>query len=198
VRTGPGPDHVEALIDGPELVHDAVPLLVSKLEEPCHGRLLDLDVDGGHSLEPLVVLELADRLAAESDREPQTYRLRIDEQPGWDEGRADASQGVDHALRLEASERPSAEGHVEGLACDVERLGPVHAEANTLRLGSCSSRLHALGIRVECVHGRCSSGCESGQSSIAASDLENARALERNERLDPPRLGLVQVGDVHA
>ena len=198
MRAGPGPDHVEALIAGPELVHDEVPLLVSKVEEPRHGRLLDLDVDRGHSLEPLVVLELADRLAVESDREPQTHRLRIDEQPGWDESRVDASQSVDHALRLEASERPSAERHVEGLARDVERVGTVHAEANALRLGSCSGRLHALGVRVEGVHGRCSSGRESGQSSIAASDLENAHTVERNKRLDPPRLGPVQVGDVHA
>ena len=110
----------------------------------------------------------------------------------------EASQSVDHALRLEASERPSAERHVEGLARHVERLGAVHAEANALRLGSCSSRLHALGVRVEGVHGRCSSGRESGQSSVTASDLENARAFERNERLDPPRLDLVQVRDVHA
>ena len=198
MRAGPGPDHVEALVAGPELVYDEVPLLMSKLEEPRHGRLLDLGVDGGHRLEPLVVLELADRLAVECDREPETDRLRVDEEPARDESRVDASQSVDDALRLEASERPAAERHVEGLARDVERLGAVHAEANALRLGSCPRRLHALGVRVEGVHGRSSSCCKSGQSSIAAADLENARAFQRNERVDPLRLCLVQVGDVHA
>ena len=50
------------------------------------------------------LFELSDRLAVESDRQPWADRLRVDENTAGDERGVDASQGVDHALRLDASE----------------------------------------------------------------------------------------------
>ena len=110
----------------------------------------------------------------------------------------DSSQGVDHALRLEASERPAAERDVEALALDVERLGAVDAEADTLGADGSSRRLDPLGVRVERIDARGSSRREAGEPSVAAPDLEDSRVFERHERFDPPRLRPMQVGDVHA
>ena len=81
---------------------------------------------------------------------------------------------------------------------DLERLSAVHAEANPFSVGRRSCRLDALGVRIEGVNARSTSGDEAGEAAFAAADLENPDALERNETLDPTRLGLVQVGDVHA
>ena len=177
---------------------DGVALLVAKLEEPRCERLLDLGVDSGHSLEPLVVLELADRVAVESDWQPWADRLRVDDNAARDERRVDADQGVDHALRLDASERPAAERDVETLALDVERLGAVYTEADALGVCRRPSLLHPLGIRVERVDARSPLCREPGEPALPATDVENADALQRDECLDPPRLDLVQVGDVHA
>jgi hypothetical protein len=74
----------------------------------------------------------------------------------------------------------------------------VNAEADTLDAGRRPRILDALAIRVERIDARGPSRREAGQPSVAASDLEDARAFERHERSDPPRLRLVQVGDVHA
>src|SRR5206468_5992171 len=110
----------------------------------------------------------------------------------------DASQGVDHALRLDASERPAAERDIEALALDVERLGAVHPETDPLGVRRCPGLLHALGIRIERVDARGPRCRVRGQPTLAAADVEDAGALEREELLDASRLDLVQVRDVHA
>src|SRR5690349_5094632 len=63
--TAPRSDHVEALVARPELVDDAVPLLVAQLEETLGDHVLQLAIDRRDRLEPLVVIQLADALSLE-------------------------------------------------------------------------------------------------------------------------------------
>jgi len=162
-----------------------------------HCHEINLVIDRRHGLEPFVVLELADRLAVESDRQPQADRRRVDEHAARHERGVDASQGVDHALRLDTSERPAAERDVKGLSLDVEHLHPVYAESNALRVGRRPRLLHPLGIRIERVNVRGPCRRESCEPTFATADVEDPGALERDERLDPSLLDPVQVGDVH-
>ena len=154
-------------------------------------------VHRGDGLEPLVVLELADRLAVESDRQSQADRSRVDQHAVRDERCVDARQGVDHALRLDTSERPTAQRGVEALTLDVERLGTVDAEANAAAFATARAALHSLGVRVERVDAGRPGSRESGQAPLAAADLEHAGAVESDQRLDPAVLDVVQVGNVH-
>ena len=73
----------------------------------------------------------------------------------------------------------------------------MHAEANALHICCHASFLDALGIRIERVDARRTSGCERRQPTLPTTDVDDARALERDELLDPPGLDRVQVGDVH-
>jgi hypothetical protein len=169
-----------------------------ELEQSGRNRLFDLGVDCSHDLEPLIVLELADRFFFESHRQPQAHRLRVHEHAVWDERGVKPSQSVDHALRLEASERPTAQRDVEALALDVERLGAVYAEANILDIGRRARDFNALGIRVERVDACSAFGCEKRQPTFTASDIEDSDSLEGDERLDSLRFGVGQIRDMHA
>lgn len=194
----PGADHLETFLTGVELVHDEITLLVPSFEETGSERLLDLSVDRRDCLEPLVVLEVTDQLATKRHRQPEAHRLGVDEHPARDESRMDAGQGVDHALGLDASERPAAERYIERLALDVERLGAVHAEADVLRVRGNPRLLHPLLVRIEGVNAGRVFRCEPDQAAFPTADVEHSGTLERHERLDPPRLGLPRVRDVHA
>ena len=179
-------------------MHNDVALLVPRLEEPRRERLFGLGVHGRDDLDPLVGLELADRLAAQGDAQPGADRLRVDEHAAGDECGVDAAQGVDHARGLDASERPAAERDVEAIALNVERIGAMHAETHALRRYGRPRGRHLLAVRVERVDARRARGCEPGEPAVSAADLEDPGAVERDERLDATGLGLVQVGDVHA
>ena len=93
------------------------------------------------------------------------------------------------------------ERNVEGLAFDVERLGAVHGELHLVHLAVREGRpggSDPLGIRIERVDAPRPRSGKRGEAAVAAADLEDAGAVERDECLDPPRLGAVQVRIVHA
>src|SRR5207244_5766756 len=98
----------------------------------------------------------------------------------WNESGVKPSQSVDHALRLEASERPTAQRDVEALALDVERLGAVYAEADTVGVDVSPRDLHAFGVRVKRVDPSCVGRRESGQPPLAAAHVQDSSAFERD------------------
>lgn len=85
-------------------MHDRVALLVSQREQAGRNRLLGLPVDRRDRLEPLVGVELSQRFAVYPDGQPTAERLGIDDQSVRDERGVDAAQGVDDALRFDASQ----------------------------------------------------------------------------------------------
>jgi hypothetical protein len=106
------------------------------------------------------------------------------------------AQSVHDALDRDTSQRPAAERDVEALARDVERLDSVDAEADSSRL-LCGERrprlLDALGVRVEGVNVLGAVGCEAGQATVSAADVEHTFSVQPDERRDRAGLDSVRI-----
>jgi hypothetical protein len=109
--------------------------------------------------------------------------LRIEEQAIVGEGRVRQTQGMHDALRLDASQRPSAEGDVEPLAWHLERFRAVHREAHALPLLVSQRPLRfsdRFGVRVKREHKPCPRRGQSGQAAFTGTDIEYPATVERD------------------
>jgi hypothetical protein len=93
------------------------------------------------------------------------------------------TQGVHDALRLDASQRPSAEGDVEPLTWHLERFRAVHREAHALPLLVSQRPLRfsdRFGVRVKREHKPCPRRSQSRQAAFTATDVDYPATLERD------------------
>jgi hypothetical protein len=196
----PGADDLEAVRPIAERVSDDKRSLRSLLEETGGDGLGDALVDGVNRLDPLAHVERSELVAVGGDARLWPDRLRVDEEAAGGEGGVDVAQSVHDALDRDASQRPAAERDVEALAREVERLGVVDGEADTLALlaRQCTARrCHVLGVGIERVDPRGALGGEACQPTLAAADVEYALAVEADELGDRGRLDSGFVPPLH-
>jgi hypothetical protein len=87
------------------------------------------------------------------------------------------------ALRLDASQRPSAEGDVEPFTWNLEGFRPMHREAHALPLLVSQRPLRfsdRFSVRVKREHKPCPRGGQSRQAAFTATDVEYAATVERD------------------
>jgi hypothetical protein len=93
------------------------------------------------------------------------------------------TQGVHDALRLDASQGPSAERDVEPLAWHLERFRAVHGEAHPRALLVSQRPLgftDRFGVRIKSEHKSRPRRRQSRQSAFTAADIEYPAAVERD------------------
>lgn len=93
------------------------------------------------------------------------------------------TQGVHDALRLDASQRPSAERDVEPLAWHLKSFRSVHGETHPRPLLVSQRPLRftdGFGVRVKSQDKTCPGRCHSRQSALTATDIEYPATVERD------------------
>jgi hypothetical protein len=111
--------------------HDELPLRLDHVQAG-FDRLGDELVDGIDRLAPLAHVERPQLAGAAIDRRVRRERLGVDQQAPWNQCRMNSSQGVDHALERDASQRPPAEREVESPTGHVQCLRAMDREADAV------------------------------------------------------------------
>ena len=104
----------------------------------------------------------------------------------------DLYQGMNHALRGDSSKRPGKDGHVKALFRKSHMFGSCHPISNSSsqKPGRQPFRpRNEGGVRVGCHDDSGRAGDSSRQSSIAASNLKDARSLKRHQTPQDAHLG---------
>ncbi|HEY3462224.1 MAG TPA: hypothetical protein VGK62_02075 [Gaiellaceae bacterium] len=140
-------------------------------------------IHGSDRLDPSAHVEFAVWPVASADQGRRSDRLRVEEKTVGDEGGVEQTQGVHDALRLDASQRPSAERDVERLAWHLERFRAVHGEAHPSPLLISQRPLRfadAFSVRVESEYKPCPRRRQSCQPTLTATDIEYPATVERD------------------
>jgi hypothetical protein len=112
----------------------------------------------------------------------------------------ECAQGVDDTLDVDASQRPAAQGDVEVFALNIQRCNVVYREPRSASLLSRQGRAglgDTVRIRVERVDVSGNVGCEEGESTLTATDVEHPLPFEPYEGRDRARLHARRVASVH-
>jgi hypothetical protein len=187
LRLAPVAGGFEALRSVVESVHDGKPLFVLDFKQAGIDGFEDAPVDGADRVKPLAHVERTKFVPVSGDTGVRGDWLRVHEDPARGEGGVNVAQSVHDALERDASQRPAAERDIESLARKIESLCIVNAKPNAPRLlfgERRASGRDVLGTRVEGVDGRAMCGCERGEATLSATDVEDALAVERNKCCD--------------
>jgi hypothetical protein len=167
-------------------------------EEPGRKSLVNPFVDRRDHFDPLLHIETAKPPTAPPDRRLVPHRLRVEEDGLLSERGVQQAQGVNHDLRLNASQRPAAKSDIESLARHLKSLCPMHRKANAgpLLLTQQPARLRdALRARIKSEHKPRPHSRQPGQSPLTAANVQHPTTIERHEPLDRRRLNPIRVSD---